>query len=475
MSPSTSPRVAIASGIASYDDAERALRSALELLTKASAQHKPREHLLGDFVRPGNTILLKPNFVREFRESSPDDADCLFTHGLVIRAVLHIAAAALQGCGRLIVADAPQNDGDFDVMVARTGLMGTCKEVRTRYGVPVDVIDLRSETAFKKDGVILGHRRLPGDPAGYVRVDLGPASAFVEIEDRCARLYGAEYDQHELVEHHRDGRHEYLLSRTVLQADCVINLPKLKTHKKTGLTAALKNLVGINGNKNWLPHHREGTPRSGGDQFADERWLRHAERGVMSLFRRVFPLLGPLRPMVAGPIKAAGRSVFGDTNSNTVRSGNWYGNDTTWRMVLDLNRALLFAGVDGVIREKPVRRCLTIVDAVVAGEGNGPLDATPRHAGLLIAGENPVAVDLVCARLMGFDERRLPLIARAFDPHSLQLTGFSAGDVVICSEDPRYDGPVTALTGPQLAFRPHFGWLGHVEQTENPRAQRPVA
>jgi hypothetical protein len=34
-----------------------------------------------------------------------------------------------------------------------------------------------------------------------------------------------------------------------------------------GMTCALKNLVGINANKNWLPHHTEGTPEQGGDQF----------------------------------------------------------------------------------------------------------------------------------------------------------------------------------------------------------------
>jgi uncharacterized protein (DUF362 family) len=69
---------------------------------------------------------------------------------------------------------------------------------------------------------------------------------------------GADYDPGPTTSHHRGGRNEYLLSETVLRADLVVNLPKLKTHKKTGVTLALKNLVGINGDKNWLPHHRDG-------------------------------------------------------------------------------------------------------------------------------------------------------------------------------------------------------------------------
>lgn len=44
---------------------------------------------------------------------------------------------------------------------------------------------------------------------------------------------------------------------------------------------------------------------------------------------------------------------------------------------------------------------LNIVDAVVAMEGNGPGNGDPLQVGALIAGENPVAVDMVAGRLAG--------------------------------------------------------------------------
>ena len=44
---------------------------------------------------------------------------------------------------------------------------------------------------------------------------------------------------------------------------------------------------------------------------------------------------------------------------------------------------------------------LHIVDAVMCMEGNGPTAGTPRHMGLVLAGENPYALDQVCARLIG--------------------------------------------------------------------------
>jgi hypothetical protein len=220
----------------------------------------------------------------------------------------------------------------------------------------------------------------------------------------------------------------------------VINLPKLKTHKKTGLTACMKNLVGINGNKNWLPHHREGTPAQGGDQFADARLIHRMENAVVAGFRRVFPHLGPLRRVIAGPAKAGGRQVFGDTNTDTIRSGNWYGNDTTWRMVIDLNRILMYADVQGQLHDRPVRRVLNVVDAIVAGEGNGPLDATPRPCGVILAGSNPVAVDLACARLMGFNYRQVPMLNRASDKHLLPLWSFSPAELRVCSDNERFNG-----------------------------------
>src|SRR4029450_3442025 len=97
-----------------------------------------------------------------------------------------------------------------------------------------------------------------------------------------------------------------------MDADVLINLPKFKTHKKVGITCALKNLVGINANKNWLPHHTEGTPDLGGDQLpatpAKTR-LEHAWMGTAKRWLKGRPGLSRLFV----PLKRAGRLVFGDT------------------------------------------------------------------------------------------------------------------------------------------------------------------
>lgn len=418
---------------------------------------------LGEIIQPGQTVVLKPNFVREFRDTIPGHDRCITTEGAVIRAVVDYVYIALKGQGRIVIADAPHNDADFEKVMAISRPRPIVEFYREFADFNLELYDLRPEAADKIDGVIVGHRKLPGDPGGFVRVDLGEHSAFNEVQDKCHLLYGSEYDTSEIVSHHTGGRHEYLVCKTILDADVVISIPKLKTHKKTGITVNMKNLVGINGNKNWLPHHREGTPSQGGDQFMEDTAKRRVEQSTVATFKKLFPLLGPLRPIVAGPIKAMGKRVFGDTNVDTVRSGNWYGNDTTWRMVIDLNRMLWYAGADGRIHDTAQRKFFSVVDGIIGMEGNGPMDGTARAAGVVLAGSNPVAVDLACARLMGFDVAKLPVLYRVLEDHALPLAKMIAGDIIVHSNLEEYDGAIKAITGEPLCFKPHFGWVGHVE------------
>jgi uncharacterized protein (DUF362 family) len=56
---------------------------------------------------------------------------------------------------------------------------------------------------------------------------------------------------------------------------------------------------------------------------------------------------------------------------------------------------------------KVVRSDLIVVDGIIAMEGNGPLIGTPRELGVVVAGVNPVSVDAVCSRMMGFDPREI--------------------------------------------------------------------
>lgn len=54
-----------------------------------------------------------------------------------------------------------------------------------------------------------------------------------------------------------------------------------------------------------------------------------------------------------------------------------------------------------------------IVDGIVGMEGNGPIQGTPKRAGVLIFGEDPVAVDATAARLMRIDPAKVKYLRAA--------------------------------------------------------------
>ena len=60
-----------------------------------------------------------------------------------------------------------------------------------------------------------------------------------------------------------------------------------------------------------------------------------------------------------------------------------------------------------------MRPDFAIVDGIVGMEGNGPIQGTPKPAGVLILGDDPVAVDATCARVMGLEPERIDYLAKA--------------------------------------------------------------
>jgi hypothetical protein len=256
-----------------------------------------------------------------------------------------------------------------------------------------------------------------------------------------------------------------------MDADVVINLPKMKTHKKTGVTLSLKNMVGINGYRNCLPHHTMGTSDEGGDEFpATDVWHKAQSRAIRT-FKKMLVVRGGKAGAWARLLKLVGGWIFGDTN-RVVRSGNWYGNDTAWRMVLDLNKALFYFDGEGKPRAKPLRY-LTLVDGIIAGEGDGPVVADPLPAGLIVAGLNPVAVDTVCATLMGLDYCKIPMLAHAWKVCDRPLADFGPQDIQCRSNLLEWNGTLSGLErASHLGFKPHFGWKGHIERENGASVRR---
>ncbi|HXJ95118.1 MAG TPA: DUF362 domain-containing protein [Terriglobia bacterium] len=226
---------------------------------------------LGVAVR-GKSVLLKPNFVE------PDPDGVINTHPAVVSAARE--SFLLLGAREVKVGEGPGHERDTEAIL--------------------ETIRLRDY--------------------------LGPLSGvFVDLNlDDVAPIA--------LVTHASSLRELYF-PKTVLSADFVVSMPKLKTHHWVGATLSLKNMFGI------VPGSCYGWPKN---------------------------------------------------------ALHWAG---ITQAILDINAT--------------VRPDFAIVDGIVGMEGNGPIQGAAKPCGILVMGDDPVAVDATCARVMGLVPERIDYLKKA--------------------------------------------------------------
>jgi uncharacterized protein (DUF362 family) len=69
-------------------------------------------------------------------------------------------------------------------------------------------------------------------------------------------------------------------------------------------------------------------------------------------------------------------------------------------------------------------RQFAIVDGIMGMEGNGPIQGTPKAAGLLVAGNDVAAVDATCCRVMGLDPKQITYLQLARGEQNLGEASF---------------------------------------------------
>ncbi|MEN6559298.1 MAG: DUF362 domain-containing protein [Acidobacteriota bacterium] len=138
------------------------------------------------------------------------------------------------------------------------------------------------------------------------------------------------------------------LPMTIREADVLISLPKMKTHKLAGITLGLKNMFGI------------------------------------------------LPGMVYG----------------------WPKNTLHWNGI-----PLSICEINGTVKTH-----YTVVDGVIGMEGHGPVMGRAKKAGVLVMGDNALAVDATAARIMGVDPERVEYLALA---HRIKLGSLRRQDIAV--------------------------------------------
>ena len=403
----------------------------------------PAWNPLGDLVKPGGRIVVKPNWVLDRNEGS-GGMDCMITHPSVLRAVLEYVFLAKPA--QVVLGDAPLQGCDFERLLDFGGLRKVIADFQSR-GLPLVVKDFR-RTVMRQDGKLKRVAEELRPESDYVLVDLGADSLLEPIAKDWKKFRVTVYDPRKMRAHHRPGQHRYLIAKEIVEADLVVNVPKLKAHKKTGITCCLKNLIGINGNKEYLPHHRRGGADAGvGDNYAHRHWQMTAAESLLDGANRIRGCPRAYRfceRVVWWLMAKAAKS-----DASVQIEGSWYGNDTIWRTCLDLNRALLYADANGRMRDQPQREEISIVDAVVAGQGEGPLAPDPLETGAVFAARNPAVGDFLGARLLGFDAGKIPLLRHVCGAVRWR----------ICSEKPTWPD----FHPPFPPARAPKGWAGHLE------------
>ena len=418
----------------------------------------------GALVRPDSRVVIKPNLVLESAPNRAFDGS-IVTHASVIRPLVDYVRLAGGATTDILIGDVPLQGADFDIVVGENGLRTMVAALQARGDRTLHLLDLRRERAMvDRTGFITRIATLPGDPRGYVEVDVGRASRLEELG--AAEFEGfavSDYMVGQTQAAHARSTHRYLMPASVLQADLFINVPKLKTHQKAGLTVAIKNLVGINGDKSRVPHFRLGGPRYGGDEYppgadtlrALKARVTRALQGRSQVLYRAARRAWRVSRAALIPRHSA-ESAAGATT--LVSGGAWHGNDTLWRALHDLNLALQFADASGRLQPTAQRNYLCVVDGIVAGEGDGPLRPEARHEGVIMVGTDPLAVDLVAARYMGLDWKRIPQTSRAIAAAprwSAVRRPLEEGGVIVAADADAWPA--------EPPFRLAPGWVGHAE------------
>jgi uncharacterized protein (DUF362 family) len=356
-------------------------------------------------------ILLKPNWV--YHNDNETDKLCLTTHPNIILAVLEFVLHLKPYS--IIIGDSPIQSCNWEL------LHSNCFQLKINmlqelYNIPIAIVDFRNEK-WEQKRILQKNCRNTSD---YVLYDLSTESLLETLSIKNKTFRVGDYDPKVTIKNHKKGTHKYLIAREIIDADIVVNLPKLKTHQKAGITNGIKNHVGAVGEKAYLAHYSSNLSKSGGDCFPGNNFFRMVAEYFSEIsFKYKGHLLYWLLHFTSSMIwRLAPKSKYANLN------GAWYGNDTVWRMVLDINKIISFGNLNGKILSIPQRKIITISDAIIAGQGEGPLKPSPHAMGMISVSKNDIFLDFVMAIIMGFDSRKIPLLksfADAVDDSEFQV------------------------------------------------------
>lgn len=417
---------------------------------------------LRELIKPKQKVVIKPNLVRHVHPLGIKGVMSIITHASIIRPIIDYVLLATESDVSIVICDVPLQTADWEKMIVLTGLKDLVEFYKGK-GIEIKLLDLRFEIShFNKAGIIVSRDRKIRDPLGYCKVNLGKKSALIPIIKDYKKLQITDYGTGTVSKHHNFKKNEYLICRTILDADLFINVPKMKTHKKAGITYALKNIIGINGDKSWIAHHRSGSVKNGGDEYDKLNILSWFKWHVWAFLKRSKPGIFIARYIKEFYKKFVwhGKDIAEikmTAEEESVTEGSWYGNDTLWRCIKDLNNILFFADKKGSMKNRRQRNYLCIGDGIIAGEKDGPMECLPKKSGMIVSGFNPVYVDMVAANVMGFNYMKIPQVRESFNNEFWKLSPNKEDEII-------WKSNISKIKKLNLSFKPPISWRGKIER-----------
>jgi len=205
-----------------------------------------------------------------------------------------------------------------------------------------------------------------------------------------------------------------------------------------------------------------GAPSEGGDEYPDTfRKMQGVKSQVRNYLQGRHRRIFHLAQFVWGKYR---RTVEHLSGSNLTGGGAWTGNDTLWRSILDLVMVISFADSEGTMSEVPQRKCLCIVDAIICGEGDGPLTPSPRPLGMILCASNPIIADLTACHVAGFDWQKIHQLSNAVKfGHDCSLLMKDVDQITVRT---RQSDPFSCAINdlPVIHFKAPKQWVGTIEK-----------
>jgi len=322
---------------------------------------------LAGIVKPGDTVAIKPNWCSQHKFPLP------ITHPSVIVPIADYACKA--GAKKVRIVEAPMT-------ITRSG---------TWFWGPIFVNAHALVESLQRAHPDVEFSFQDGNDDQFTWVDVGKASELWAYD-----LKDLDHDGHTGFTHnmffnvadskgynpkrYRQGL--YAIANGYLDSDVFINVPKLKTHSWTGVTLAVKNLMGLNlrSTMHFLPEKT----RSDLGRMAE---ARESPMRDVPHFRRT------------------------DTPWSEVSlSHQGIENDVLWRSLADLTKIVMYADRNGVLQRTPQRKHLAVVDGIIGTDRDGPVSSSIVRSHLIVAGTDPVKVDATCVDMMGWNPEVLNLL-----------------------------------------------------------------